>query len=98
LELRRGYEKKLIEFWRAEKGEGINETPDWISHLVLSADQFIINRPLIDEPDGKSIIAGYHWFADWDRDTMISLPGLTIATGRSDVARSIIRTYARYVN
>jgi len=53
------------------------------------------------EPDvlhGKTIIAGYPWFSDWGRDTMISLPGLTLTTGRSDVARSILRTFASYVS
>ncbi len=47
---------------------------------------------------GKSVIAGYHWFGDWGRDTMISLPGLTLATGRPEVAASILRTFARYVD
>lgn len=51
-----------------------------------------------EDPNGKTIIAGYHWFGDWGRDTMISLPGLTISTGRPEVARSILRTFARYVD
>ena len=46
---------------------------------------------------GKTIIAGYHWFNDWGRDTMISLPGLTLATGRAEEAASILRTFARYL-
>ncbi len=46
----------------------------------------------------RTIIAGYPWFGDWGRDTMISLPGLTLSTGRPEVARSILRTYARYVD
>jgi predicted glycogen debranching enzyme len=69
-----------------------------VNHLALTADQFIVNRPLPDDPSGKTIIAGYHWFSDWGRDTMISLPGLTISTGRPEIARSILRTFARYVN
>ena len=72
--------------------------PDWVHHLVLAADQFIVSRQVPDEPDGKTIIAGYHWFGDWGRDTMISLPGLTISTGRPEVARPILRTFARYVD
>lgn len=98
LKLRRAYEQRLVESWNAGRREGMDETPDWINHLVLAADQFIVNRPLPDEPGGKTIIAGYHWFADWGRDTMVSLPGLTISTGRLEAARSILRTYARYVN
>jgi predicted glycogen debranching enzyme len=48
--------------------------------------------------DGRSVIAGYHWFSDWGRDTMIALPGLTLATGRPQIAESILRTFARYVD
>ncbi len=66
--------------------------------LVLAADQFIVNRPVSGDPEGKSVIAGYPWFGDWGRDTMISLPGLTLATGRPEVARSILRTFARFVD
>jgi len=47
---------------------------------------------------GQSVIAGYPWFGDWGRDTMISLPGLTLTTGRPEVAASILRTFARYVD
>jgi len=73
------------------------DTPDWIEQLVLAADQFIVTRD-IGGKNGKSIIAGYPWFSDWGRDTMIALPGLTLVTGRADDALSILRTYARYVD
>jgi predicted glycogen debranching enzyme len=72
--------------------------PDWLRQLVLAANQFIVKRALPGEPDGRSVIAGYHWFADWGRDTMIALPGLTLATGRADVARQILLAFARYVD
>ncbi len=59
-----------------------------ITDLTLAADQFLIER------DGKkTIIAGYHWFTDWGRDTMIALPGLCLATGRFDDARQILRRW-----
>jgi len=61
--------------------------------LAAAADQCIVGRG-----DQKTVIAGYHWFGDWGRDTMISLPGLTLVTGRPEVARSILRTFAKYVN
>jgi len=93
LELRRTYDQEVLEKW-----SNVRKTPDWINHLVLAADQFIVSRPLPEEPEGKTIIAGYPWFSDWGRDTMIALPGLTICTGRSDIARSILRTFARYVD
>jgi predicted glycogen debranching enzyme len=65
--------------------------------LVLAADQFLVARPVPDDPDGRSVIAGYHWFNDWGRDTMISLPGLTLSTGRAHEADSILRTFAEFL-
>jgi predicted glycogen debranching enzyme len=63
--------------------------------LVAAADQFLVRR---DSTGGTTIIAGYHWFGDWGRDTMIALPGLTLATRRFDEAAEILRTFARYVD
>lgn len=71
--------------------------PAWVEQLVLAADSFLFARPLPDLPDGESVIAGYPWFGDWGRDTMIALPGLTLATGRLDSARRILLTFARFV-
>ncbi|MGI0491190.1 amylo-alpha-1,6-glucosidase [Alkalinema pantanalense CENA528] len=72
--------------------------PDWIEQLILAADQFIVDRATPDFPTGKTIIAGYPWFSDWGRDTMISLPGLTLCTGRPDIAQSILLTFSKYVD
>jgi predicted glycogen debranching enzyme len=88
----------LLNQWRAAHPSLAPEAPDWISQLVLAADQFIVDRSSPDHPYGKSVIAGYHWFADWGRDTMISLPGLTLATGRPAIARDILSTFAKYVS
>ncbi|MCU0540698.1 MAG: amylo-alpha-1,6-glucosidase [Oscillatoriaceae cyanobacterium Prado104] len=93
LEARRAGDREVLQKWSAA-----GDSPDWIEQLVLAADQFIVSRPLPEEPEGKTIIAGYPWFSDWGRDTMISLPGLTICTGRWEIARSILRTFARYVD
>ena len=71
---------------------------DALRHLVLAADQFVVRRPTAADPDGQSIIAGYPWFSDWGRDTMIALPGLTLTTGRPEVAARILRTYAQFVD
>jgi glycogen debranching enzyme len=68
------------------------------SQLVLSADQFIVQRASHNQPEGVSVIAGYPWFGDWGRDTMISLSGLALATGRPEIARRILRTFADYVD
>ena len=65
--------------------------------LVVAADQFIVDRPDGDERL-VSILAGYPWFADWGRDTMIALPGLCLATGRHDLARDVLRLWARLVS
>lgn len=97
LELRHAQEQKLIQLWQASRLSN-TQHPAWITQLILASDQFIVDRPLADEPDGKTIIAGYHWFSDWGRDTTIALPGLTLCTGRPEVARSIIRTFAKYVD
>lgn len=91
------YEQRLLGIWNNHSSKFKN-SPAWVKHLVLAADQFIVERPAPDEPHGKTIIAGYHWFSDWGRDTMISLPGLTLTTGRPEIARSLIRTFAKYVN
>jgi len=64
-----------------------------LSALVAAADQFIVGRG-----DQKTVIAGYPWFSDWGRDTMIALPGLTLVTGRSDIARSILLEFAKHVD
>lgn len=74
------------------------DAPAWIKQLILAADQFIVDRASTEFPEGKSIIAGYHWFGDWGRDTMISLEGLTLTTGRSEIAKIILQTYAKYVD
>ncbi|MEL6786407.1 MAG: amylo-alpha-1,6-glucosidase [Cyanobacteria bacterium J06607_15] len=76
----------------------LSTAPEWVGQSVLAADQFVVDRPLTDNPEGKTIIAGYPWFTDWGRDTMISLPGLTISTGRYEIAKTIIRTFAKYVD
>ncbi|MBP0018085.1 MAG: glycogen debranching enzyme family protein [Cyanobacteria bacterium SBLK] len=78
--------------------ESKNRVPDWIERLILASDRFIVDRPIPDEPEGKTIIAGYPWFGDWGRDTTIALPGLTLSTGRQEIARTILRTFARYLD
>jgi predicted glycogen debranching enzyme len=60
-----------------------------VEELTVAADQFLVKRG-----DGHTVIAGYPWFSDWGRDTMIALPGLTLATGRHDIARGILKAFA----
>jgi predicted glycogen debranching enzyme len=61
--------------------------------LAAASDQYLVSRG-----DEKTVIAGYHWFGDWGRDTMIALPGLTLPTGKYEVARSILHTFAKQVD
>ena len=65
----------------------------FVRALVRAADQFIVRRGR-----GSTVIAGYHWFSDWGRDTMIALPGVTLATGRYDDARGILLAFAESVD
>ena len=94
---RQAHEDAVTGAWRAVWPSAETE-PEWVRHLPLAADQFIVRRPLQQDPDAMSVIAGYHWFGDWGRDTMISLPGLTIATGRYDIGKRILTTFARFVD
>ncbi len=79
---------------------GAAESSPFVRTLVLAADQFLVRRDIpvgeATEP-GQTVIAGYPWFNDWGRDTMISLPGLCLATGRHDEAAAILRSFARFV-
>jgi predicted glycogen debranching enzyme len=95
---RAALETAVLNAWSKHNQEILEESRDWLSQLALAADQFIVKRALPEEPEGRSVIAGYHWFADWGRDTMIALPGLTLTTGRADVARRILLAFARYVD
>ena len=92
------HEKEVLTRWVDRNAEAASRAPKWIQQLVLAADQFIVKRALPHEPDGRSIIAGYHWFGDWGRDTMIALPGLALTTGRADLAKRILLAFAGYVD
>lgn len=63
--------------------------------LVFAGDQFVVHR---QSTDSETVIAGYHWFTDWGRDTMIGLPGLLIETGRHSQARSVLSTFGKHVS
>ena len=94
---RERHEAQVVAAWKRARPEA-RRAPAWIRQLVLAADQFMVRRPLRDDPDGMSVIAGYHWFGDWGRDTMIALPGLALTTGRPAVARRILETFAGFVD
>ena len=68
-------------------------TDKFSRQLILAADQFIVNRGT-----GKTVIAGYPWFSDWGRDTMIALNGLTLATNRPEIAKSILTEFSKHIS
>lgn len=70
-----------------------NAETDFTKQLVLAADQFIVERGA-----GKTVIAGYPWFSDWGRDTMIALNGLTLATNREEIARQILLEFSAHIS
>ncbi|MBI3973152.1 MAG: hypothetical protein HY332_17900 [Chloroflexi bacterium] len=95
-----------------ERGRGSSPTSDrseeeFLAQLRRAASQFLVTRAVPGEPavvgpgglpEARTVLAGYHWFGDWGRDTMIALPGLALATGRYAEARAILRAFARYVD
>lgn len=83
-------QKALLEKCRPEKASGEDR---FLDQLLLAADKFIVHRK---STNAKTVIAGYPWFTDWGRDTMIAMPGLTLATGRFEDAKDILLTFARY--
>lgn len=68
---------------------------EFVNDLLVSADQFIVKRK---STDSHSLIAGYHWFTDWGRDTMIAMIPLCIETGKQHVSKSIIQTFLKYLD
>jgi len=97
LEEQLSHDSQIATAWRKANSQAAT-APASIQQLVHAADQFIVRRSLTDNPQGCSIIAGYPWFADWGRDTMIALPGLTLATGRPEIAKQILVSFCRYVD
>ncbi|WP_018341483.1 amylo-alpha-1,6-glucosidase [Cytophaga aurantiaca] len=84
------YEQERLRRVQLLDGKSTNTT---IQQLTLSANQFVVQR----SESLKTVIAGYHWFTDWGRDTMIALPGLCLTTGKFDDARRILKAFAESV-
>lgn len=83
----------LVERELARREQLTRACDDYLVYwLRRSADQFMVERA----DGGESVIAGYHWFCDWGRDTMISLPGLALVLGRHRMARDVLETFSRY--
>lgn len=100
------YRTEAMRRSRLLKNAGEDQASSPFSRLVLAADQFIITPYMRSEDvirmqaageEVRTVIAGYPWFTDWGRDTMISLEGLTLTTGRAQEAHSILQTFAHYI-
>ena len=85
--------QKAIEHYESLKDKNIDDK--FYHDLLASGDQFLVHRA---STDSKTIIAGYHWFTDWGRDTMIAMRGLTIATGKQAASKSILSTFFKYLD
>ncbi|MFO7677244.1 MAG: amylo-alpha-1,6-glucosidase [Thermoplasmatota archaeon] len=81
----------FTEFWRKNRLITNANLPKKFKQLILSSENFIVKKG-----DKKSIVAGYPWFADWGRDTLIALPGITLVTKRFAEAKDILSTFSKY--
>lgn len=86
--------------WKKEeesrlKSIGGKEKSPFIRDLMISGDQFLVKR---NSSNSYTLLAGYHWFTDWGRDTMIAMRGLVIAAGQQEVAKSILQTFLHYLD
>jgi predicted glycogen debranching enzyme len=77
---------------------GVSAPSETLRRLARAANDFVVYRKAPDGTDGSTVIAGYPWFADWGRDTMISLPGLFLVTGRFEQAKQVLGVFASYVS
>jgi predicted glycogen debranching enzyme len=91
--------KAVSAAWNPPAAAGRKAEPSiTIQRLARAANDFVVYRKAPDGADGTTVIAGYPWFADWGRDTMISLPGLLLVTGRFAEARQVLSVFASYVS
>jgi len=96
LERRQARDAEVLAAW--DRMPHAQAAPSWMRHCALAADQFVVRRPLDDDPSALSVVAGYPWFADWGRDTAVSLPGLSLVTGRPEIAKNLLSTFARFID
>jgi predicted glycogen debranching enzyme len=85
-------ENLLTKFYEAHKSISAS---DWLSWIILATDTFIVKGAGVNG-DQRSVIAGYHWFETWGRDTFVSLPGLMLVTGRFEDARKVFLEFTKH--
>jgi predicted glycogen debranching enzyme len=96
LDARESLDQKLFEYWIAAHPHAALEAPNWIWQLVLAAAQFTVRRSTSDGRERWAILAGYPWFGEWGRDSMIALPGVALETGRPEIARSVLQEFVKF--
>jgi len=87
--------RRRLEELAAAAGPDADETT---RRLAVAADAFLVRRKVRGAPNAATILAGYHWFADWGRDAFIAMPGLLLATGRFAEARAVFRAFAEQLS
>jgi len=92
------HERVLMDGWTRARPAAARAAPPWVRRLVLAADAFVAARPSDERPNGRTILAGYPWSSDRGRDAMAALAGLTVATGRYELAREILLTWAAHAD
>lgn len=99
LSLRENAKNQNFGQWQKNEEQRLNDLrtsgDEFINDLLLSANQFIVKRK---STDSHSLLAGYHWFTDWGRDSMIAMIPLCIETGKQEVSKSIIQTFLKYLD
>ncbi len=86
-------QERLTQIFGFQPKSEKSSTPHIWQQLLRASDQFIVYRASIA---GPTVIAGYHWFTDWGRDTLISLPGLALVPQRFDLAKGLLQTFGKY--
>lgn len=86
---------KSEELTRLEQLKPAEVADPFFTDLVAAADQFLVWR---QSSGSYSLIAGYHWFTDWGRDTMIAMRGICIALGKQETAKSILETFFKHLD
>ncbi len=99
LSLRETVKNQNFEQWKKNELERLTKLrtsdDEFLNDLMVSGDQFLVKRK---STDSYTLLAGYHWFTDWGRDTMIAMRSLCIDTGKKDVSKSIIKTFLHYID
>jgi len=83
-------ENLLTAFYKENKNVSVN---DWLNWIILATDTFVVKGI---EDAQRCVVAGYHWFEAWGRDTFVSLPGLMLVTGRFEDAREVFQTFKKH--